>query len=123
MRAIDRAQKDLAARTVELTDGEVEKATQRDKLLAHLLAEYDIDLPDMKKSTLERRINDPDLPDPLRELLAIRLEATMTSSSKYKTLLRGVSADGRLRGLMQFCGAARTGRVAHRLTALGDDPR
>ncbi|WP_085561400.1 DNA polymerase I [Burkholderia pseudomallei] len=123
VRAIDRAQKDLAARTVELTDGEVEKATQRDKLLAHLLAEYDIDLPDMKKSTLERRINDPDLPDALRELLAIRLEATMTSSSKYKTLLRGVSADGRLRGLMQFCGAQRTGRVAHRLFQPGNMPR
>ncbi|OXJ05623.1 DNA polymerase I [Burkholderia sp. AU33647] len=123
VRTIDRAQKDLAARTVELTDGEVAKATQRDKLLAHLLAEYGVDLPDMKKSTLERRINDPDLPDALRELLAIRLEATMTSSSKYKTLLRGVSADGRLRGLMQFCGAQRTGRVAHRLFQPGNMPR
>ncbi|AAT38391.1 putative DNA polymerase protein [Burkholderia phage BcepC6B] len=123
VRAIDRAQKELAARTVELTDGEVAKATQRDKLLAHLLAEYEVDLPDMKKSTLERRINDPDLPDALRELLAIRLEATMTSSSKYKTLLRGVSADGRLRGLMQFCGAQRTGRVAHRLFQPGNMPR
>ncbi|KVE27229.1 DNA polymerase I [Burkholderia singularis] len=121
--AIDRAQKELAARTVELTDGEVAKATQRDKLLAHLLKEYDIDLPDMKKSTLERRINDPDLPDALRELLAIRLEATMTSSSKYKTLLRGVSSDGRLRGLTQFCGAARTGRDAHRLYQPGNMPR
>ncbi|WP_175982582.1 DNA polymerase I [Caballeronia zhejiangensis] len=123
VRAIDRAQKDLAARTVALTDGEVAKATQRDKLLQHLLAEYDIDLPDLKKSTLERRINDPDLPDPLRELLAIRLEATMTSSSKYKTLLRGVSHDGRLRGLQQFLGANRTGRVAHRLYQPGNMPR
>lgn len=123
VRAIDRAQKGHAARTAELTDGEVQKATQRDKLLKYLLAEYDIDLPDMKKSTLERRINDPDLPDPLRELLAIRLEATMTSSSKYKTLLRGVSSDGRLRGLMQFCGANRTGRVAHRLFQPGNMPR
>jgi DNA polymerase len=123
VRAIDRAQKGHAARTAELTNDEVQKATQRDKLLKHLLAEYDIDLPDMKKSTLERRINDPDLPDPLRELLAIRLEATMTSSSKYKTLLRGVSSDGRLRGLMQFCGANRTGRVAHRLFQPGNMPR
>jgi DNA polymerase len=123
VRAIDRAQKGHAARTQELTDGEVQKATQRDKLLKHLLAEYNIDLPDLKKSTLERRINDPDLPDPLRELLAIRLEATMTSSSKYKTLLRGVSSDGRLRGLMQFCGANRTGRVAHRLFQPGNMPR
>lgn len=123
VRAIDRAQKGHAARCAELTNDEVQKATQRDKLLKHLLAEYDIDLPDLKKSTLERRINDPDLPDPLRELLAIRLEATMTSSSKYKTLLRGVSSDGRLRGLMQFCGANRTGRVAHRLFQPGNMPR
>ncbi len=121
--AIAKTQKELAARTVELTDGEVAKATQRDKLLAHLLAEYGVDLPDMKKSTLERRIADPDLPDPLRELLAIRLEATMTSSSKYATLLRGVSSDGRLRGLTQFCGAARTGRDAHRLYQPGNMPR
>ncbi|QTP33517.1 DNA polymerase I [Burkholderia glumae] len=121
--AIAKAQKDLAERTVELTDGDVTKATQRDKLLAHLLAEYGVDLPDMKKSTLERRINDPDLPEPLRELLAIRLEATMTSSSKYGTLLRGVSSDGRLRGLTQFCGAARTGRDAHRLYQPGNMPR
>lgn len=123
VRAIDRAQKGHAARTQELTDGEVQKATQRDKLLKHLLAEYDIDLPDLKKSTLERRINDPDLPDPLRELLAIRLEATMTSTSKYKTLLRGVSSDGRIRGCSQFCGANRTGRVAHRLYQPGNMPR
>lgn len=123
VRAIDEAQKDLAARTQELTDGEVTKATQRDKLLKHLLAEYDVDLPDLRKSTLERRIADPNLPDTLRELLAIRLEASMTSSSKYKTLLRGVSKDGRLRGCMQFNGANRTGRVAHRLFQPGNMPR
>ncbi|SEB24752.1 DNA polymerase family A protein [Paraburkholderia sartisoli] len=123
VRATDKAQKELAARTVELTDGEVQKATQRDKLLAHLLAEHDIDLPDLKKSTLERRIADPELPDALRELLCIRLEATMTSTSKYKTLLRGVSSDGRLRGLGQFCGANRTGRIAHRLYQPGNMPR
>jgi DNA polymerase len=121
--AIERAQKGLATRTEELTDGEVSKATQRDKLLKHLLAEYDVELPDLKKSTLERRVNDPNLPDALRELLAIRLEASMTSSSKYKTLLRGVSSDGRLRGCMQFCGASRTGRVAHRLFQPGNMPR
>lgn len=123
VKAIDRAQKGHAARTAEMTDGKVQKATQRDKLLKYLLAEYDIELPDMKKSTLERRINDPDLPDPLRELLAIRLEATMTSSSKYKTLLKSVSSDGRLRGTQQFCGANRTGRVAHRGLQPGNMPR
>jgi len=47
----------------------------------------------------------------------------MTSTSKYQTLLRGVSSDGRLRGTQQFCGANRTGRTAHRLFQPGNMPR
>jgi DNA polymerase len=115
IRAVDRAQKRLAARTVELTNGDLQRATQRDKLLAHLLAEYGVDLPDLTKATLERRIEDASLPWALRELLAIRLQASTTSASKYKTLVRAVSKDDRLRGTLQFCGASRTGRWAGRL--------
>lgn len=115
IRAVDREQKVLAKRTVELTNGEVEKATQRDKLLAHLLSEYGVDLPDLQKSTLERRVNDPDLPWALRELLAIRLQASASSTSKYRTAIKGASNDGRIRGTLQFDGAARTRRWAGRL--------
>jgi hypothetical protein len=89
----------------------VGSATQRDALLAHILQEYGVDLPDMQASTLERRIEDPGLPAPVRELLAIRLQAGRNSTSKYGTLIRGASEDGRLRGLLQFCGAGRTGQV------------
>lgn len=114
IRAIDIAQKDLAKRTSDMTDGEVERATQRDKMLKYLLAAYGVDLPDMRKATIERRMNDPELPQTLRDLLAIRLEASMTSTSKYKTLVRCVCSDGRLRGTLQFMGAHRTGRWAAR---------
>lgn len=115
LRAIDKAQKDLAERTDANTYGDVDKATRRDEMLRHIVQSYGITLPDLSKSTIERRLNDPDLPVALKELLAIRLEASMTSTSKYKVLLNGVSADHRLRGLLQFCGAARTGRWAGRL--------
>lgn len=115
IRAVDREQKRLARRTQEMTGGAVQSATQRDALLRHLLDEYGVDLPDMQKATLERRIADPDLPIALRELLDVRLQASTTSTSKYRALLRGVSADGRLRGTLQFCGASRTGRWAGRL--------
>lgn len=121
--AVDREQVVLAGRTQELTAGEVESARKRDKLLAFLLAEYGVDLPDLQKSTLERRVDDPNLPWALRELLAIRLQASTTSTSKYKTLLRGASSDGRLRGTLQFCGAARTGRWAGRLFQPQNLPR
>lgn len=112
--SVNRAQKVLAARTAEITNGEVAKTTQRDKLLAYLLSEHGVDLPDMQQSTLERRIADTSLPWALRELLSIRLQASSTSVSKLKVLTNATSSDGRLRGLLQFCGAARTGRWAGR---------
>jgi DNA polymerase len=104
----------LAARTHELTDGNVGSTTQRDALLAHLIESYGVDLPDMQASTLERRLNDPELPPECRELIANRLAASNTSVSKFASVVRGVSADGRLRGTLQFCGAARTRRWSGR---------
>ncbi|MHD0614745.1 DNA polymerase [Morganella morganii] len=121
--AVEQEQKRLARLTQKLTDNEVQAATQRDALLQHISSAFGVDLPDMQKSTLERRISDPDIPLPLRELLAIRLQASTTSTSKYKALMNGVSADGRLRGTLQFCGASRTGRWAGRLFQPQNLPR
>lgn len=115
VRAVAVAQVGLRERTGEITDGEVGSTTQVDSLLLHILAQYGVDLPNMQKATIERRIADPDLPEGLRELLRIRLQASSTSTSKYNTLMRCTSADSRLRGLLQFLGAARTGRWAGRL--------
>lgn len=123
VRAVDLEQIELKKRTQDLTNEEVQSATQRDAMLLHVLAEYGIDLPNMQMATLERRIADPDIPEGLRELLRIRLMASTTSTSKYRTLLRGVSSDGRLRGLLQFCGATRTGRWAGRLWQPQNLPR
>ncbi|EJC5210363.1 DNA polymerase I [Salmonella enterica] len=121
--AVEMEQKVLAKRTRELTDNEVQAATQRDAMLKHITEAFGIELPDMQASTLQRRVNDPDLPFELRELLAIRLQASSTSTSKYKTLMKGVSRDGRLRGTLQFCGASRTGRWAGRLFQPQNLPR
>ncbi|MFX5121787.1 DNA polymerase [Acinetobacter baumannii] len=121
--AVDKAQKGLAKRTVALTDGEVQAATQRDAMLKHILEAHGVSLPDMQKSTLERRINDDSLPLAVRELLAIRLQASTTSTAKYAALAKGVSSDGRLRGTLQFNGASRTGRWAGRLFQPQNLPR
>ncbi|HAG2010263.1 TPA: DNA polymerase [Salmonella enterica] len=121
--AVDQEQKRLAKRTQVMTDGEVQAATQRDALIKHIVESYGVDLPDMQRSTLERRIADPDLPSAVKELLHIRLQASTTSTSKYKSLMKGVSSDGRLRGTLQFCGASRTGRWAGRLFQPQNLPR
>lgn len=121
--AVDIEQRRLAARTTEMTGGQVASATKRDQLLAHILEAYGVDLPDLQGSTLERRVNDPDLPLELRELLAVRLSSCTTSTSKYKALAKGTSRDGRLRGTLQFNGAGRTGRWAGRLFQPQNLPR
>lgn len=112
--AVERAQALLRDEVQEATDGDVQSATQRDALLAHILEAYGIALPNMQKDTLTRRIEDPDLPEPVRELLAIRLQASASSTSKYTALLQSVSDDSRLRGTLQFDGASRTRRWAGR---------
>jgi DNA polymerase len=94
------------------TDGDVSSARRVDTLLGYILAHYGVDLPDMQAATLERRIADPELPDPVRELLVLRQQSAKTSTSKYATFLRCVSKDGRLRGALTYSGAMRTKRWA-----------
>ena len=56
-----------------------------------------------------------DLPDEVRRVLEIRQALGKTSVSKYSTMLEAVCRDGRLRGILQFYGANRSGRWAGRL--------
>lgn len=121
--AVEREQKRLAKRTKDVTNGNVERATQRAEMLKHILAEYGVNLPDLTGATIERRMQDPDLPLELKELLSLRQQASTTSTSKYKTLAKAASTDGRLRGSLQFCGASRTGRWAGRLFQPQNLPR
>lgn len=123
LRAIDREQARLARETKTQTNGEVQTAAQRDKLLQFILTEYGIDFPDLKGVTVEKFLERADVDDGLRELLVTRLQASTSSTTKYKALLRAVSSDGRLRGTKQFCGASRTGRWAGRLFQPDNLPR
>lgn len=107
----------------DATDGLVSGPSKRDDLLAFILAEYGVELPDMKADTLRRRLEDPELPEGVKLLISLRLEATKASTAKYKAAINSTSADGRMRNTQQFCGAQRTGRVAHRLFQPGNMPR
>ena len=112
--AVDAEKEVLAERTVDMTNGEVQTATQRNAMLEHMLAEYGVALPDLTMATVERRLDDPDIPEAMKELLRVRLQASTTSTSKYKALVRASNIDGRLRGLLQFAGAGRTARWSGR---------
>lgn len=121
--AVEREQARIKAQVREATAGRVSSASKRDQLLSFILAQYGVALPDMAADTLRRRIEDPELPQGVKLLLLLRLESTKTSTAKYKTLTRAVSADGRLRGTMQFAGALRTARWAGRLFQPQNMPR
>ena len=113
----------LKQATVDLTDGQVSSPSKRDDLLVHILMEYGVELPDMKADTLRRRMEDPELPEAVKLLLSIRLEATKTSTAKYKALVNATSDDGRLRNTLQFAGAQRTARWAGRIFQPQNMPR
>lgn len=128
IRNSDRAKAKLATRAQALTGynpetGEGVASTQQRDKVKQILAMWGVDLPDLLADTIERRLSDPDLPDAAKELMQNRLQASMNSVAKYKTVLRAVCADGRIRGGAQFRGAARTGRWAHRLFQHGNTPR
>jgi len=96
------------------TSEAVGTAMQRDALLDHIEKVYGIRMPDLQKSTVERRLQDRDLPDAVKELLVMRQAGSGTGTAKYKALLTSVNSDNRLRGALQYCGASRTGRWSGR---------
>lgn len=72
-----------------------------------------------------------DLPDMLeraesksaKRIITIRQDLAKTSVKKYHTMINAMCSDGRLRGLIQYYGASRTGRAAGRLVQVHNLPR
>jgi DNA polymerase bacteriophage-type len=110
--AVEKAKRKLREKTTDLTLGVVESTTQVARLRAYC-EEFGVTLPDLTADTVERRLEDPDLPDHVKELLRLRQDASKSSGAKFKRALTQ-QVDGRLRNLLVFCGASRTGRWAGR---------
>lgn len=67
------------------------------------------------KDTIAEVLRRPDLPEVVRRVLEIRTALGKTSVAKYSTMLVAHCQDHRLRGILQFYGANRSGRWAGRL--------
>ena len=59
----------------------------------------------------------------VEELLSLRLQLAKTSIKKYEAIERAICPDNRVRGLLQFYGANRTGRWAGRLVQVHNLPQ
>ena len=68
----------------------------------------------LRKDDLDRLLSE-DLPDNVRQVLTIRKALGKTSVKKYGAMLAATCEDSRLRGILQFYGANRSGRWAGRI--------
>lgn len=83
--------------------------------LKRWLAEQGVEMTSVTKDTIAEALRDPELPDVVRRALEIRTALGKTSVAKYSTMLVAHCQDHRLRGILQFYGANRSGRWAGRL--------
>lgn len=83
--------------------------------LKRWLAEQGVEMTSVTKDTIAEALRDPELPDVVRRVLEIRTALGKTSVAKYSTMLVAHCQDHRLRGILQFYGANRSGRWAGRL--------
>ncbi|MFL0197364.1 DNA polymerase [Clostridium sp. WILCCON 0269] len=77
---------------------------------------------DLTKDTVKKLIKATDN-DVVKRLLRIRQELSKTSVKKYIAMKEAVCSDGRIRGLLQFYKANRTGRWAGRIVQPQNLPR
>lgn len=78
---------------------------------------------DLRKKTVIELLERDDLPDVMRRMLELRQLMAKSSVTKYRAMKRSVCADGRIRGLLQFYGAPRTGRWAGRIVQVQNLPQ
>ena len=79
------------------------------------LEKQGVPMTSVTKDTITAALARDDLPDNVRRMLEIRTALGKTSVAKYSTMLEAVCDDHRLRGILQFYGANRSGRWAGRL--------
>jgi DNA polymerase len=92
------------------------------KQLSEWLVDEGEQVENLQKATVLELIKTTDN-DKTRRMLEIRQELSKTSVRKYAAMHEAVGEDGRVRGLLQFYGANRTGRWAGRLVQVQNLPR
>ena len=90
--------------------------------LKNWLLEQGIEVDSLAKKNVEALMGEVEHSD-VRRLLELRQDMSKTSVKKYEAMERSMCPDQRIRGLLQFYGAHRTGRWAGRLVQIHNLPR
>lgn len=115
-----RVRERLLAEAIRLTG--LGNPNSRAQLLAWLQEETEDEIADLTKKTVPALLKSTDS-EVVKRVLEIRQELAKTSVSKYQAMARTACADNRIRGLVQFYGANRTGRWAGRLVQIQNLPQ
>ena len=112
----ERVKEDLNIRLQELTNGQVNAASEALKLKDWINSFRHMYNKPMKGVTKQDVIDTlaKVIPDNIREALLIRQAGSKSSVAKYRTIKAATAPDGRIRDLLMYCGAG-TGRWAGRL--------
>lgn len=107
LRIMAETEEELNREAQQITD--LENPNSREQLKAWVERELSTDLADLTKETVEMLLK-KDLPANVRRVLEIRQELSKAAPKKFVAMRDNVCSDGRLRGMMVFYGASRTGR-------------
>ena len=117
---IDKTQSDICEDMFnELTDGVNPKSSSQVK---QYLIDNGLDVSSVDKTAIGNIIKNTDNEN-IKKILELKLRLGKTSIKKYEAMKRSMCSDGRIRGLLQFYGANRTGRWAGRLVQVHNLPQ
>lgn len=111
---------ELMDRAKEITG--LDNPKSRNQFLEWIKENVNPDIEDAKKETLLNLLEE-DISATAKEAIKLKLKLGKTSVSKYKAMAEAKGDDERVRGLLQFYGANRTGRFAGRLVQVQNLPR
>ncbi len=117
----EQTREELSGRAKALTGLENPNSVQQ--LMQWVQDNSELEIESLDKQTVAEALANKDEKQLVREVLKIRQELGKTSVKKYEAMKTCMCADGRIRGLLQFYGASRTGRWAGRLVQVQNLPK
>lgn len=114
-------EEELSGKARELTG--LENPNSVAQLKQWIETNADIQIDSLNKKTVSELIAEKTGTDAVQTVLRLRQEMAKTSVKKYEAMQAAMCDDGRVRGLVQFYGANRTGRWAGRLVQVQNLPR
>ncbi|WP_128426309.1 DNA polymerase [Gudongella oleilytica] len=113
-----RAKQELTYRMQQMTELDNPNSVAQMKAW---LAEQGLETDTLGKAAVKELLKTA--PEPLGQVLELRQSLAKSSVKKYTAMQNAVCSDGRVRGLLQFYGANRTGRWAGRLVQVQNLPQ